>query len=204
MLAIRLALTALVTCVGTQSVGTEPLISKSYSYYSVSGQTSEELEHELWRSGPELAETGTRHPGATRIKMSRTISFEETPDRCRVSDVSVKLETNLTLPRWTDQANADRKAKLVWLTLSSDIKRHEERHAEIARQWARKLEKTLKALRPMPDCPRMQAEVEAVSKTILEKHSADHDRFDRVEAASFERRIKRILRYKASQMRTDG
>jgi predicted secreted Zn-dependent protease len=67
-----------------------------------------------------------------------------------------------------------------------------------------KLEKALKALSPMPDCPRMQAEVEAVSKTILEKHSADHDRFDRVEAASFERRIKRILRYKASQMRTDG
>ncbi|WP_394689104.1 DUF922 domain-containing Zn-dependent protease [Hoeflea sp.] len=204
MLAIRLALTALVTCLGTQSVGTEPLISKSYSYYSVSGQTSTELERELWRSGPELAETGTRHPGATRIKISRTISFEETPGRCRVKDVTVKLETNLTLPRWTDQAKADRKAKLVWLTLSSDIKRHEERHAEIARQWSRKLEKTLKALRPMPDCQRMQAEVEAVSKTILEKHSADHDRFDRVEAASFERRIKRILRYKASQMRTDG
>jgi predicted secreted Zn-dependent protease len=80
MLAIRLALTALVTCLGIQSAGTEPLISKSYSYYSVSGQTSAELESELWRSGPELAETGIRHPGATRIKMSRTISFEETPE----------------------------------------------------------------------------------------------------------------------------
>jgi predicted secreted Zn-dependent protease len=68
MLAIRLALTALVTCLGTQSAGTEPLISKSYSYYSVSGQTSAELERELWRSGPELAETGIRHPGATRSR----------------------------------------------------------------------------------------------------------------------------------------
>lgn len=204
MLANRLVLTALATCLATQFAFTEPLVSKSYSYYSVSGRTSAELEHELWRNGPKLSETGIRHPGATRINLSRTINFEETPGRCRVSGVTVKLDTKLTLPRWTDQAKADRKAKLVWSTLSSDIKRHEERHAEIARQWARKLEMSLKALRPMPDCPRMQAEVEAVSQAILKKHSADHDRFDRVEAASFERRIKRILRYKASQMRTDG
>lgn len=204
MPAIRLALTALLTCLGIQLSGAEPLISKSYSYYPVGGRTGAELERELWRSGPELAETGSRHPGATRIKISRTISFEETPGRCRVHDVTVKLETNLTLPRWTDHAKADRKAKLVWSTFSSDIKRHEERHAEIARQWARKLEKTLKALRPMPDCQRMQSEVEAVSRSILAKHSADHDRFDRMEAASFERRIKRILKYKASQMGTNG
>jgi predicted secreted Zn-dependent protease len=119
--------------------------------------------------------------------------------RCRVSDVTVKLETNLTLPRWTDQAEADRKAKLVWLTLSSDIKRHEERHAEIARQYARKLEKTLEALYPERNCQRMEAKVDATSKRIIEEHAADQQRFDRVEAASFERRMLRMLRFKAAK-----
>ncbi|MEQ8479221.1 MAG: DUF922 domain-containing protein [Hoeflea sp.] len=202
MLGIRLALTALILSLGTASAGAETIISKSYSYYPVGGQTAQKLEEELWRGGPELAETGNRHPGATRIRISREISFEQSRNRCAVGDVKVKLDTLLTLPRWTDSSGADRKARLVWRTLSSDIKRHEERHAEIARQWSRKLESALRNLRPEADCIRMQAKVEATSKSILEKHAADHERFDRVEAASFERRIGRILRYKAKQMET--
>jgi predicted secreted Zn-dependent protease len=204
MLGIRLALTALILSIGTAAVGAETIVSKSYSYYPVGGKTAAKLEEELWRGGPELAETGNRHPGATRIRISREISFEQSRNRCAVGDVTVKLDTLLTLPNWTDSSDADRKARLVWRTLSSDIKRHEERHAEIARQWSRKLETALRNLRPEADCVRMQAEVEAVSKTILEKHAADHERFDRVEAASFERRIRRILRYKAKQMETGG
>jgi predicted secreted Zn-dependent protease len=201
MHALRLALTALVLCLGIQSGFAEPIITKTYSHYPVGGRTSGELEQELWRQGPELAETGNRHPGATRIKIGRMISYAQSNGKCAVRDVEVRLETHLTLPRWTERDGADRTAALVWIVLSSDIKRHEERHAEIARQWARTLERELRALRPQPDCVRMQAQVEAVSKTILEKHSADHDRFDRVEAASFERRISRILRYKAEQIR---
>lgn len=204
MLGIRLALTAFVLSLGTASAGAETIVSKSYSYYPVGGQTAAKLEEELWRGGPELEETGNRHPGATRIRINRVISFEQSGNRCAVGDVTVKLDTRLTLPRWTDSSGAERKAHLVWRTLSSDIKRHEERHAEIARQWSRKLETALRNLRPEADCVRMQAKVESTSKSILEKHAADHERFDRVEAASFERRIGRILRYKAKQMETGG
>jgi predicted secreted Zn-dependent protease len=116
-----------------------------------------------------------------------------------VLDAKVTLETHLTLPRWTDRHRANRETVLVWDTLSSDIKRHEERHAEIARQYARKLEKTLEALYPERNCQRMEAKVDATSKRIIEEHAADQQRFDRVEAASFERRMLRMLRFKAAK-----
>lgn len=203
MVIIRLALMALALVLVVPSSNAETLTNKTYSHFPVGGRTGDELQRELWRQGPVVGETGRRHPGATRIKLDRVIDFEERGGKCRVKRVLVKLQTKLTLPRWTDRKTADRRAVLVWNTFYSDIKRHEERHAEIARQWARKLEKGLRALRPQSDCVTMQSRADTVTRTILQKHSADQDRFDRTEAASFERRINRILRYKASQLRNN-
>ena len=80
--------------------------------------------------------------------------------------------------------------------MSSDIKRHEERHAEIARNHARALEKSFLALRPEADCERMQARVARTSETAIAKHDSDQARFDRLEAANFDRRMIRLLEYR--------
>src|SRR5690606_21994303 len=120
---------------------------------------------ELAEHGPQISDTGVRHSGATKIKLGGSVTYQDTGSECRVKDAVVKLETHLTLPRWTNRSRADRKTVLIWDTLSSDIKRHEERHAEIARQWARKLERALEALRPQPDCQKMAAQVDAKTKT---------------------------------------
>lgn len=186
-------------CASAVAVASAPLIKKTYSYFNISGLTGADLERELSKHGPMLAETGIRHPGATKIKLGGSVDYRNSDGRCRVLDAKVTLETHLTLPRWTDRNRANRETVLVWDTLSSDIKRHEERHAEIARQYARKLEKTLEALYPERNCQRMEAKVDATSKRIIEEHAADQQRFDRVEAASFERRMLRMLRFKEAK-----
>lgn len=197
---MRFAVMALtLLCASAVAVASAPLIRKTYSYFNISGLTGADLERELSKHGPMLSETGVRHPGATKIKLGGSVDYSNTDGRCRVLDAKVTLETHLTLPRWTDRNRAARETVLVWDTLSSDIKRHEERHAEIARQYARKLEKTLEALHPERTCKQMEARVEATSNRIIEEHAADQQRFDRVEAASFERRMLRMLRFKADK-----
>ena len=197
-----MALTLL--CASAVAVTSAPLIKKTYSYFNISGLTGADLERELSKHGPILSETGIRHPGATKIKLGGSVDYRSSDGRCRVLDAKVTLETHLTLPRWTDRNRAARETVLVWDTLSSDIKRHEERHAEIARQYARKLEKTLEALHPELTCQLMEARVDATSKRIIEEHAADQQRFDRVEAASFERRMLRMLRFKAARQNNGG
>lgn len=197
---LRFALSALtLLCASAATVGSAPIITKTYSYFDIRGLTGADLERELSNRGPKLEKTGIRHPGATRIKLGGSVDYQNTNGRCRVLDAKVTLETHLTLPRWKDRNRADRKTVIVWDTLSSDIKRHEERHAEIARQHARKLEKALEALRPERTCKQMEVRVEATSKKIIEAHAADQQRFDRVEAASFERRMLRMLRFKVKK-----
>ena len=123
----------------------------------------------------------------------------ESAGRCRVGSVDVTLDTRLVLPRWKNRKRAKGDIALIWDALSSDIKRHEERHAEIARDYARRLEKTLKSLRPQRDCEAMQAKVTEATDKVVAAHDAAQMRFDRVEAVNFEKRMIRILDYRAKQ-----
>ncbi|TGR73598.1 DUF922 domain-containing protein, partial [Mesorhizobium sp. M1C.F.Ca.ET.193.01.1.1] len=85
---------------------------------------------------------------------------------------------------------------LFWDTLSADIKRHEERHVEIAKNHARWLEDALKASPAQKTCEQAKAEAAAIQAPELARHDQDQVRFDRVEAVNFESRIIRLMRYR--------
>jgi predicted secreted Zn-dependent protease len=85
---------------------------------------------------------------------------------------------------------------LLWDALAADIKRHEERHAEIARQHARMLEQQLMKLRPERDCEVLQDRVSVVTDEVTLAHDEAQMRFDLIESKNFEDRMLRILRYR--------
>ncbi|MCV9996859.1 DUF922 domain-containing protein [Pararhizobium sp. YC-54] len=174
----------------------ETVVNKSITYFSIGGRTAEELDQALSAHGPMMKTSGSRHPGATKIRFGGTVTYVKRGDRCAVGSAKVTLSTRLILPRWKNRRKANRDLGLVWDTLSSDIKRHEERHAEIARNHARKLEKDFLLLKPEADCERMQARVARLSETAIQDHDRDQARFDRMEAANFDRRMIRLLQYR--------
>lgn len=176
-----------------QPIMAETIVHKRTTYFQIGGKTAEELDNELARRGPLTQATGSRHPGATRIKFDGELSYVEKGGRCRIGKATVVVDTHLILPRWKNRKTAGRELGLIWDALSSDIKRHEERHAEIARQHARSLERSLKALPAMKSCETLQARVQKLSDKAIEAHDADQIRFDRVESVNFERRLIRIL-----------
>ena len=93
MRALRPAVTVLLLCLAPFPGASEPLITKTYSYFTIGGRTGAELERELYSLGPMLSGTGTRHAGATRIKLGGTVNYESSGGWCRVTDAVVKLET---------------------------------------------------------------------------------------------------------------
>jgi predicted secreted Zn-dependent protease len=180
----------------------ETIISKSYQYFNIGGRTADDLDRELASRGPMASGTDMRHPGATQMKFSGTISYQQLSNgRCKVKDAGIKLHTKLILPRWTNRKRAERDVVLIWDTLERDIKRHEERHAEIARQYARKLEESLVDLYPRRDCKQMEAAANTESDKVLAQHEKAQQAFDRVESISFERRMTRMLQFKLDKMK---
>ncbi|UVC10903.1 DUF922 domain-containing protein [Rhizobium sp. TH2] len=176
----------------------ETIIRKSITYFSIGGSTASDLDREMSRRGPLSQTSGRRHPGATQIKFNGSATFIGKDGRCHIGGAKVSLSTKLVLPRWSNRRKATKEMALLWDTLASDIKRHEERHAEIARTHARQLEKTIVALPTTRDCATLKARVNRVSQEALIAHDKDQQRFDRIEAANFENRMIRLLRYRVA------
>lgn len=182
-----------------QLASAETVMSKSFSYFRIGGKTAEDLDRELSRHGPMTKSTGTRHPGATEIKFGGEITYVEKSGLCAVGMVKVTLHTKILLPQWTNRRRTTANLALIWDTLSADIKRHEERHAEIARGYARSLDQQLQALRPQKTCEQIQALVTRTTQSIMDAHDKDQLRFDVVESKNFDSRMTRLLKNRIAQ-----
>jgi len=89
---------------------------------------------------------------------------------------------------------------VLWDSLSGDIKRHEERHAESATQHAHQMEQALKSLPAQKTCEAMQAMVARTTDQQIALHDEDQRRFDAVEMANFEARVMRLVKERQAQM----
>jgi predicted secreted Zn-dependent protease len=178
------------------SASADVVVRKSISYFQIGGRTAAELDAELSRKGPFTETSGNRHPGATQIRFGGDLTYTRRGTRSAIDDVRVTVETKLILPRWKNRNRATQDMALLWDALSADIKRHEERHAEIARQHAKLLEQRLLKLRPERDCETLQDRVGVVTDEVTIAHDEAQMRFDRIEAKNFQDRMLRILRHR--------
>jgi predicted secreted Zn-dependent protease len=150
----------------------------------------------MMKRGPVSSVTGRRHPGTTRIRFSGNVTFVSKKGRCTIGGAKVTLSTRIMLPRWSNRRKASPDLALIWDTLAADVRRHEERHAEIARNHARSFEQQLLALPPASNCATLKAKVGEISRQAMEDHEKDQKRFDRIEAVNFENRMIRLLKYR--------
>ena len=195
----RLAGAACLLCVILVPAHAEPVITKTYSFFRIGGRTADDLDKALERHGPVTRTTGSRHPGATEIKFGGEVTYVERAGRCAIGSAKVTLRTNLILPRWSNRRQAPKDLRFIWDTLSADIKRHEERHAEIARNHARLLERELVALPARRSCDDVESLVNDTTKRVLAQHDREQMQFDRIEAKNFDARMTRLLQYRIDQ-----
>jgi predicted secreted Zn-dependent protease len=169
-------------------------LTKTYSYFSVGGTTLDELEDQLNRRGPQVKSTGRRHPGATQMQFNTRLGYSEKNGSCRITEATVTVKAKVILPRWRQRGKAEQDIRLIWDTLSSDIKRHEEQHVTIARSYARELEQKLLKLGRQKSCAVAGEKAKVTADKVLAKHDRAQEKFDLNESANFEKRLLKLLR----------
>jgi predicted secreted Zn-dependent protease len=176
-------------------------LSKSYSYFSIGGSTLDEIESQLSKRGPQLKNSLKRHPGATRMEFTTRLGYAEGKNgSCEIRQANVSVKARVILPRWRRSKKAEQDVRLIWDTLSSDIKRHEESHVIIAKNHAREMEEALKGLYRQKNCQILAAKAKAITTKLLEKHDRAQVEFDRIEGMNFENRILKLLRYRLERI----
>jgi predicted secreted Zn-dependent protease len=201
---LRGLLSLLLLCGVPATASAEVIARKSFTYFDIKGDTADALDEALNAAGPRTTGgvgmgASSRHPGATKIRFGGSASYAEHDGRCYISGVKVTVDTQIILPRWRDRRHASRQLSMIWNTLAADIRRHEERHAEIARDHARRMEKAILTLPPQASCNTLQLRADTITMTETAAHDAEQARFDRVEAINFQNRMQRLLTYHARQ-----
>jgi predicted secreted Zn-dependent protease len=194
----RLIVTLLLA--GLVSPANAASVAKTYSYFSIGGATLEEIQNELDVRGPKVKTTGRRHPGATQMEFTSRIGYANSAEGCRIAKATVTVKAKIILPRWRRPGRADGDVRLVWDTLASDIKRHEESHVVIAKNYARELEQVLLKVGRQKDCKAAQAKAADLTQRVLARHDRAQVQFDVVEGRNFESRILRLLRYRLERI----
>ena len=82
----------------------------------------------------------------------------------------------------------------IWETLERDVKRHEERHAEIAVTYVKRMEMAVRNLGTRRTCKQLEDAVAATTQRYLAEHESEQRAFDRQEAREMDFRLKRQLR----------
>lgn len=194
---IRFLLAALMSACLAVPAGAATLV-KTYSYFTVRGRTLDDIQREFARRGPAVGDL--RHPGATRMRFATRIGYAEQGDSCRIVSAHVTVKVQVILPRLKQRGRVDPDVRIFWDTLSADIKRHEERHVEIAKNHARELEDALLAADGQADCKVAAAKAKEITARVLAHHDRAQAEFDRVEGINFESRILRLLRYRIERI----
>jgi predicted secreted Zn-dependent protease len=200
MVPMKRALLVVAFLLGTPVASHAANLAKTYSYFSIGGTTLDEIERELDRRGPKVQSTGQRHPGATQMSFTTKITYAESKNRCVITAAVVTVKAKVILPQWRRSRKAAQDVRLIWDTLSSDIRRHEESHVVIAKNHARDLEKALMALGNQENCQVAAAKAKATTGKVLAKHDRAQEEFDRVEGLNFESRMMRLLRYRLERI----
>lgn len=217
----RTLLTALLVLFAVSSADAANLI-KTYSYFSIGGRSLEQIQTELSKRGPSVKSTGMRHPGATRMAFTSRIGYAEEVDACpsdgasgvlcqvtgygkvaqscRIVSAVVTVKTGVILPKWKPRGKVSPDVQLFWNTLAADIKRHEDRHVEIAKDYGRRLEGELMKIGREDNCKIAAAKAKEVTAKVLNQHDQAQVEFDRVEMVNFESRIIRLMRYRIEQI----
>ncbi|WFU10740.1 DUF922 domain-containing protein [Rhizobium sp. CB3090] len=196
---IRVSLALLLLCGISSGADAEVIARKTVSYFDIKGDSADALDAALNAHGPVTMGSSSRHPGATKIRFGGNATYSERNGRCYISDVKITVDTEIILPRWRDRRHASRQLSMIWDTLSADIRRHEDRHAEIAREHARRMEQSILALPPAKDCDTLQDKANDVTTQETQLHDEDQARFDKIEAINFQSRIQRLMTYRSQQ-----
>lgn len=175
-------------------------LSKSYSYFYIGGTTLEQIEAELTKRGPHVNNSTSRHPGATQMQFTTQLAFAQGKGFCQLLDAKTNVSVKVILPKWSRPRKADADVKVIWDTLASDIKRHEESHVVIAKNYGRKLEQALEAMGRQNNCELVSTKAKAITAEVLARHEKAQADFDKIEGKNFESRILRLLEYRLEKM----
>jgi predicted secreted Zn-dependent protease len=116
--------------------------------------------------------------GLARWDVTYSYRVAPTPQgTCRVTGVRTAMTGRLTVPRWTDEAQAAPALRAAWTRYLDALMRHEDGHLDTGHALARALHQDIGAATG-PDCKTLRADIDHRAERLIDDHQARDRRYD--------------------------
>jgi predicted secreted Zn-dependent protease len=175
----RLAASLVVlACSGTSNGQAEVRLQERTEYFDigfVSGD-ADQLWKGLKRNGP-FTHTGTI-VGTTKGHASVTRTVQQTPTGCFLRSADVNVSLIVTLPAWSWRNNAPPEHQAYWDCVERTVTIHENRHVEIWKETAHRINATLQRMTDAMPCAEVTARVSDVFNRQMQDSRGRQATFD--------------------------
>lgn len=155
----------------------KPVYNTKYSYYTVSGDSAEDIYSAMLRKGPRV--NGAKAYAATSATTTQDGKLQQSTS-CSIENYQLKIDFNIKLPKIKNEKvlpAADRKR---WQQFSAFLKKHEETHRTIWLGCAADLERQVEAIRAKT-CGEADKKAAQLWERMRASCSKKHNAFDDAE-----------------------
>lgn len=144
--------------------------------YPVHLQPGQSLRQALQAATPIVVD-GRRFHGYTRWNVRWNYRWwREASGRCRITEVTTRLSTEVQLPELRGAAPAHQAAFERYLRALSA---HEQGHVQLGRDAAQAIDQGIARLPPTADCPTLERQADALGRRLLQEHVERERQYDR-------------------------
>lgn len=133
------------------------------TYYDIQGRTAPQLVSEMRRLGPKVG-TGTFF-GEAQSPLRWSWRSKNNGVNCTLTSVSVRIRSDITMPRWTPPADTVPGLFAQWKQFIDGLERHEAGHKDISARGAKDILHKLQTL--TAPCASVSDEVQRTTSEIM-------------------------------------
>ncbi len=147
----------------------------SVVYYTVTGNTVEEIRAEMRRLGPKVG--GGTYFAESRSPMRWNWRFERTgTSYCSINDVTVSINSEITLPRWTAPEDAEPALIDEWNRFLSALETHEAGHKDISAKAGHNIITRLRGFSDL--CSNINSRATELARAIVDRAVIEQSEYD--------------------------
>lgn len=176
----------------SSSAFAEPKFTTKYKYFDIGGTNHEALWFDINKKGPK-SNRGVGHAGYTTFKFKNSVGIIPKNGLCQITSIDFHLTSTVQLPKWIDGRKSDNEMKIYWKALSSDVKRHEDQHVEIARQSILNLERKLLEIKPHKSCKVLKRKIRNTINASEKMLDRQQNTFERKEVRGQKERLTKLV-----------
>jgi predicted secreted Zn-dependent protease len=144
-------------------------------YYDIHGRTIAELRADMRRLGPKV--DGSSFVGETRSPMQWNWRTESTGRAsCSIREVTVSVNAQITLPRWTPPADTEPGLATEWTRFITALEVHEAGHKDISAKAGRDIVDRLRGL--SGPCSIVSSRASDIARVIVDRASQEQRAYD--------------------------